>query len=296
MGTLAERFRDEDNDWVADVPPEDQQIDPSTLGFSPIAHSGAEQEEHLWKEFMAHLSKVTGKEVTYVPSFSSTQQFDKFGGGSIIVMGVNTGAVPAAVFPNGFVPVAAMADSQGKYGYNVEILVSATSTIQKPEDIRGKTITLTNFRSNAGYKAPLVLLLKDYKLIPEVDFGIRFSASYESAVEELVKGNVDVISIPSDLLTMFQSQGKLPEESYRVIARSDRFAPACYGYRYDLKPELAEKVREAFMSFSFEGTGLEKEFSKTGLVKFVPVHFKNDYEYVRQVDAHMSHLDSLSSR
>jgi GxxExxY protein len=56
-----------------------------------------------------------------------------------------------------------------------------------------------------------------------------------------------------------------------------KFPDAGFGYVWNLKPELAEKVKKAFFSFQWKGTGVEKEFSASDQTKFVPVSFKSDF-------------------
>jgi len=54
---------------------------------------------------------------------------------------------------------------------------------------------------------------------------------------------------------------------------------------YNLKPELQDKIREAFFSFDWEGTKLQKEFEKSGEAKFIPITFKEDWDVIRKIDA-----------
>ena len=56
----------------------------------------------------------------------------------------------------------------------------------------------------------------------------------------------------------------------------------------NLKPELAAKVKEAFFSFPWKGTELEKEFAQQGVSKFVPITYQKEWEIVRKVDAAMN--------
>ena len=62
-----------------------------------------------------------------------------------------------------------------------------------------------------------------------------------------------------------------------------------YGYVYNLKPELAAKVKDAFFSFNWEGTSLEKEFNKgqPPQEKFMPINYKEYWQVVRDIDQAM---------
>ncbi len=63
----------------------------------------------------------------------------------------------------------------------------------------------------------------------------------------------------------------------RSIYKSQTFPTTGYGYVYNLKPELAAKVKEAFFTFHWEGTELLKEFEKSEppQEKFLPITFKD---------------------
>jgi phosphonate transport system substrate-binding protein len=70
------------------------------------------------------------------------------------------------------------------------------------------------------------------------------------------------------------------------IYKSQSFPTTGYGYVYNLKPELAAKVKEAFFTFNWEGTALQKEFksAEPPQEKFIPITFKDTWAVVRQID------------
>src|SRR5262249_28642420 len=72
---------------------------------------------------------------------------------------------------------------------------------------------------------------------------------------------------------------------YRTIYTSEKtFPPACFGYTHNLKPELAAKIREAFLSFEWKGTSLESAYKAANQSKFVPVNYKEHWALVRDVE------------
>jgi len=170
---LDPRFTDADNDFVADAPTDPAKlIDPDPLVFSYVAVEDPTQYRESFKEFMDHLAKVTGKRVEYLMATSTDEQLVALRDGKLHVTGINTGSVPLAVNVAGFVPVAKLAGEAGA-AYQMEIIVPVDSPIQKPDQLSGKEIALTEAGSNSGFKAPLVLLQSHYSLVPGRDFGIR---------------------------------------------------------------------------------------------------------------------------
>jgi len=69
----------------------------------------------------------------------------------------------------------------------------------------------------------------------------------------------------------------------RSIYKSDTFPTTGYGYAHNLDPKLVEKIKEAFFTFDWEGSALQKEFKKEG--KFIPITHKKDWAVIRKIDA-----------
>ena len=120
--------------------------------------------------------------------------------GRLHVTAFNTGQVPAAVNAAGFVPLFCPADKDAKYAYEMEILVRADSPIQRPEDLKGKTIALVALSSNSGGKTPLVVLKDKFGLLPGHDYNYAFTGDHIRSVKELVNGRHDAVCVANDLL------------------------------------------------------------------------------------------------
>jgi len=73
-----------------------------------------------------------------------------------------------------------------------------------------------------------------------------------------------------------------------TVYKSETFPTAAFGLAHNLDPAVAAKVRAAFFSYPWAGTGLEKEFSSLGVSKFVPITYQKDWAVVRKVDAAMN--------
>lgn len=69
----------------------------------------------------------------------------------------------------------------------------------------------------------------------------------------------------------------------KIIYESKPFPTTSFNYAYNLKPELIEKIKEAFFTFDMTGTALGEEFK--GVSKFVPVTYQNDWAVIREIQA-----------
>lgn len=281
---LDARFTDANQDELADPPADTSKlIDPPTLRFSYVAVDDPGDYQKAFAEFLQHLSRATGRPVEYLPVTDTTEQVKAMRDGTLHVAGFNTGSVPLAVNVAGFVPVVALGNESGAATYKMKIIVPADSQVRSVPELKGKEITFTEPGSNSGYKAPLVLL-KDQGLLPTRDFDMRYSGGHEQSVLGVASRQYQAAAVASDYLERMLAAGKVQAEQFRTIYESSSFPTASLGYVHHLKPELARQVADAFTSFDWKGTGLEKEFGQSRQTKFVPVNYKEDWALVRRID------------
>ena len=75
------------------------------------------------------------------------------------------------------------------------------------------------------------------------------------------------------------------EDQLVSIYKSQTFPTTGYGVAHNLKPELQDKIRNAFFSFDWAGTSLEEEFGKNGEAQFIEINYKEYWEVIRKIDA-----------
>lgn len=289
-GSLDTRYCDRDGDMVADAPADSKEwIDPATLVFACTPVEDPEVYRGVWDEFLQHLASVTGKKVQFFPVQSNAAQLEAMRSGRLHVAGFNTGSNPLAVNCAGFVPFTMMADKQGAYGYEMEFIVPADSTVQKLEELKGKTIAFTSQTSNSGYKAPSALLATQYNMQAERDYKPAFSGKHDNSIIGVANKDYDGAAIANSVLNRMLARGVVEPEKLRSIYKSESFPTTGYGYVYNLSPELAEKVKQAFFSFNWDGTKLLEEFGKAQPAQeaFIPITYKEHWAVVRDIDAAM---------
>jgi phosphonate transport system substrate-binding protein len=203
--------------------------------------------------------------------------------GELQITGLNTGNVPSAVQHDGFVPLCAFGRDDGTYGYTMQFLVPAGSSIKSPADIRGHKVTFTQLDSNSGFKAPLVLMMDEYKLMPDRDYQWGFSQSHLNSIKGVAAKEIEVAPVASDVLAPMEEKGEVDPASVVSIYTSERFPPATIGMAYNLSPELRTAIRDALTNFPLKGTGLEGVFGADA-TKLVPVNYKDDWANARRID------------
>lgn len=286
---LDPRFSDKNGDMVADTPSDPEKlVDPKVLIFAYTPVEDPAVYVSVWKEFLDHLQKVTGKPVRFFPVDSNAAQIEAMRAGRLHVAGFNTGSNPVAVACAGFVPFAMMAAADGSYGYEMEIITYPGSGIESVADLRGRTLAFTSPTSNSGYKAPSALLAAKFDLQAGRDFKAVFSGKHDNSILGVVHRDYDAASIANSVLKRMIARNLLTSDAIVSLYRSETFPTTGYGYVYNLKPELQEKIKEAFFTFDWSGSGLEKEFAGNGEAQFIPITFQKHWSVIREIDRAMN--------
>ena len=285
-GDLDERFCDVDGDMIADIPTDPAEwIDPDKLIFAYTPVEDPAVYRDAWVEFIDHMSKTTGKEAVIFPVQSNAAQIEAMRSGRLHISGFYTGSNPLAVNCAGFRPFTIMASADGHFGYEMEILTYPGSGIETVEDIKGKKMAFTSPTSNSGFKAPSAILKADSNMEPERDIEPVFSGKHENSIHGVANKDYPAASIANSVLHRMISRDVIKADQVKSIYKSQTFPTTGFGVVYNLKPELQEKIKEAFFTFNWEGTALEKEFSKSNEAQFIEMTYQEFWEVIRKIDA-----------
>lgn len=283
-GTLDKRYCDRNYDQVADLPTDSSKwVNPSTIIFSYTPVEDPAVYAKVWDGFIKHMAKVTGKNVVFFPVQSYAAQYEAMRSGRLHIAGVNTGGNPVAVSCAGLVPFAMMAAKDGSFGYEMEIIVPADSAIQAPADLKGKTLAFTSPTSNSGFKAPSAILKSSFGLVAEKDFKITFSGKHDNSILGVANKDYEAAAVANSVLKRMIRRKAVDPTKIRSIYKSQTFPTTGYGHAHNLHPEVVAKVKQAFFTFPWAGSDLQKEFKKEG--RFIGIHHKSDWAVIRQIDA-----------
>jgi len=184
------------------------------------------------------------------------------------------------------VPFAMMASQRDEFGYEMEIIVPASSNAQRIEDLRGRTIAFTSETSNSGFKAPSALLESQFRMVAGRDFRTAFSGRHDNSILGVANRDYDAAAIANSVMNRMIARNAVRRDAVRTIYRSQTFPTTGYGHAHNLNPQLAERIRAAFFSFNWQGTALLEEFQKSEppQEKFIPITFRQHWEVIRQID------------
>ncbi|PZX48079.1 phosphonate transport system substrate-binding protein [Roseinatronobacter thiooxidans] len=285
---LDPRFTDADGDLVADIPTDPSAwVDPAVLVFAYTPVEDPAVYEDVWAEFLDHMSQATGKPIQFFPVQSNAAQLEAMRAGRLHVAAMNTGGNPIAVACAGFRPFAMMAAEDGSFGYEMEIITYPGSGIETLEDLDGRQLAFTSETSNSGFKAPQALLESEFGLVVDENYTPAFSGGHDNSILGVANQDYDAAAIANSVLTRMEARGVVSRDDLVTIYKSDTFPTSGYGTVYNLHPELQEKIRDAFFSFEWAGTGLEREFGAQNESQFIPITFQENWSVIRQIDAAM---------
>lgn len=285
-GALEARYCDEDGDLLADLATDPAEVrDPATLVFAYTPVEDPAQYRQVWDGFLRHLAETTERRVRFYPVQSNAAQIEAMRAGRLHVAGFNTGSTPLAVNCGGFRPLRVMADADGRFGYEMEIIVRADSPWQAVSELRGRTFAFVSPSSNSGYKAPMALLRSRHGMDTERDLVARFSGRHDNSVLGVVYGDWDAAAVANVVLRRMIDRGLVDGSSLRTIDRSPTFPTTAYGVSHRLPTRLVQAVDRAFATFPWAGSALAHEFRE--MAGFVPIDYARDWAVVREVDRAM---------
>jgi len=276
-------FTDADGDLVADPPDPRSQINPQKL-ILVMPSTGSGEMDVEWKPLLDHLSAATGRPVQMeLATIDDMYRLRALRQGEAHLALIGPGAVPIAVNAAGFVPVGMLPTDQGAGVTQSLLIVPAGSPITSPFNLRGADVLFVEPSSNAGFKAAAVALRSDFGLRPGRDFTWRFSGDQRDSIRQIKEKQATVAAVSADAVRAEIAAGRLRSDEYRVIYQSENFPTAAIGYIHMLNVEVAQKLREALLSFDWKKTTLEPVLGSKR-TRFIPINYREDWSLLRRID------------
>ncbi len=281
-GNLDKRFCDWNDDLVADTPADPSQwLNPDTLVFSYTPVEDPAVYENVFTEFMAYMSKVTGKKVKWYGADSYAAQVEAMRSGRLHVAGISTGPTVFGVNLAGYVPIAIMGKADGRFGYRLQLITHMDTDIKAIKDLKGRNIAHVTPSSNSGNQAPRALFTA-MGVKPDVDYKVTYSGKHDNSIMGVANKDYDAAPVASSVLDRMHDKGVVNKDKLRVIWQSKLFPTTSYGYVHTLHPTLQTQVEYAFLTFDWTGTALKKEFGKKS-DRFIPITFRNHWTDIRTI-------------
>jgi phosphonate transport system substrate-binding protein len=279
-GSLDDAYCDENRDMVADVPRDAARLrDPSTLVFAYTPVEDPALYATQFRPLLDYLTQCTGKRVVYFQVTSNAAQVEAMRSGRLHIGGFSTGPTAFAVNLAGAVPFAVKGGPEAYESYRVLTLVRADSPFQTLADLKGRRVAHTSATSNSGNLAPRAFF-PGQGLTPDTDYRVVYSGGHDRSVMGVNSGDYDAAPVASDVFNRMVARGQVRRENFRVIWQSDPFPTSSFALSHDLRPELAERIRQCFYDFRFP-EAMRRDLG--GNDRFWPATYAQDWAPVRAV-------------
>ncbi|MCK5574632.1 MAG: phosphate/phosphite/phosphonate ABC transporter substrate-binding protein, partial [Sphingomonadales bacterium] len=232
-------------------------------------------------EFLAYMEKKTGKKVKWYGADSYASQVEAMRSGRLHIAGISTGPTVFGVNLAGYVPVAIMGKDDGRFGYKLQLITHKDTDIKKVSDMKGRNIAHVSPSSNSGNQAPRALF-KSMGVTPDEDYKVQYSGKHDNSILGVANKDYEAAPVASSVLDRMVDKGVVNADDLRIIWESKLFPTTSYGYAHNLHPDLQAKVRDAFLTFDWKGTALDKEFGKKS-DRFIPITFKEHWSDIRTI-------------
>jgi phosphonate transport system substrate-binding protein len=279
-GELDTMYCDANKDMVADAPVDPKKWkNPSTIVFTYTPVEDPAVYENVFKPFTTHLAQCLDKKVVFYQVQNNAAEIEAMRSGRLHVGGFSTGPTAFAVNLAGAVPFAVKGTEKEFQGYNLIVIVKASSPYQKLADLKGKKVAHTSPSSNSGHLAPLALFPAQ-GLAPDKDYKPIFSGKHDQSVMGVNSGDYDAAAVASDVFHRMATRGQVKESDFRIIYRSQKFPTSSFAYAHDLDPKLVDKMLSCFYDYRFPAE-MQKAFD--GADRFFPINYRTTWEVVREV-------------
>jgi phosphonate transport system substrate-binding protein len=218
------------------------------LRVSAIPDEAPTELQRKFKPLGSYLEQKTGMKVEFVPVTDYAAS----------VEGLINNKLDMVWF-GGFTFVQAKVRSNGKVLPIVQreedqsfksVFITTNKSINKLEDLKGKTFSFGSESSTSGHLMPRYYLL-DAKINPDTDLKrIAFSGAHDATVAAVSGGKVDAGVVNISVWEKLVSQGKVDSNAVRVFYTTPGYFDYNWTVRSDMDPALRKKLTDAFIALN----------------------------------------------
>lgn len=242
---------------------------PKEVNFSILSTENSQNQEELWKPFLADMEKQTGLKIKpfYASNYTSLIEAMRF---NQVQLGwfSNQSGLEAVRRAGGEVFVRS-SDPSGVDGYQSLIMVGADSGLTL-DDVTacGKKLSfgLGDAKSTSGTLAPMTYLFGPKGIDPQKCFKTVRSANHEANLLSVANGVLDAATNNSTAWKLTQQHRPEVAAKVKVVWTSPTLPEDPIVWRKDLDPATKEKIRSFFLTYG-TGSGPEAERQRTVLEK-----------------------------
>jgi phosphonate transport system substrate-binding protein len=161
------------------------------------------------------------------------------------------------------------------------VFITTDKSINKLEDLKGKTFTFGSESSTSGHLMPRFYLLSA-KINPDTDMKrIAFSGAHDATVAAVSGGKVDAGALNISVWEKLQAQGKVDPNVVRVFYTTPGYFDYNWSVRADMNPALRKKLTDAFLALNKNDAQGKEVLELQRATRFIPTKAEN-YESIEK--------------
>ena len=188
------------------------------------------------------------------------------------------------VWFGGFTFVQAKARSGGKVVPLVQreedqqfksVFITTDKSINKLEDLKGKTFSFGSESSTSGHLMPRYYLLAA-KINPDTDMKrVAFSGAHDATAAAVAGGKVDAGALNISVWEKLISQNKVDPKTVHVFYTTPGYYDYNWSVRSDMNPELRKKIADAFLALNKNDPQGKEILELQRATRFIPTKAEN---------------------
>jgi len=155
------------------------------------------------------------------------------------------------------------------------VFITTDKSINKLEDLKGKTFAFGSESSTSGHLMPRYYLLAA-KINPDADMKrIAFSGAHDATVAAVAGGKVDAGALNISVWEKLVAQGKVDPKTVRVFYTTPGYYDYNWSVRSDMNPALRKKLSDAFLALNSNDPQGKEILELQRATRFIPTRAEN---------------------
>lgn len=155
------------------------------------------------------------------------------------------------------------------------VFITTDASINKLEDLKGKTFTFGSESSTSGHLMPRYYLL-GARINPDTDMKrIAFSGAHDATAAAVAGGKVNAGALNISVWEKLVAQGKVDPKAVRVFYTTPGYYDYNWTVRSDMNPALRKKLTDAFLALNTNDPQGKEILELQRATRFIPSKAEN---------------------
>jgi phosphonate transport system substrate-binding protein len=161
------------------------------------------------------------------------------------------------------------------------VFITTDKSINKLEDLKGKTFSFGSESSTSGHLMPRYYLLAAH-VNPDTDMKrIAFAGAHDATAAAVAGGKVDAGALNISVWDKLVAEGKVDPKKVRVFYTTPGYYDYNWSVRSDMDPALRKKLTDAFLSLNANDPKDKEILDLQRTKRFIPTRPEN-YESIKK--------------